>query len=481
MGAKADDSSGTDTFTALRNQLPGLSISTSRAPAGAAQEPVSPTARLVKDVYVVVSIGFGAPLDLPVFRDGIQNQLARYRRFRSIQVMSKDGTPQWVVLTEVNVDSHIIVPTLDPAADPDKAVEDYVASLSTLPMDHSSPAWEFHILDIPTSEATWTAALRVHHSFGDGVSLITLLIASTCSATDPTRLPAMLPPPTRKGAIYACPRRPPPSATALAFLVWVFSYLMLAWHTVMDVWSFVATIVFMRDPPTLFMRGSGDGEPRRTRFVHRSLSLDDIKFLKDAMNCTVNDVLVGVTSAALSRYYFRNSGDTRTSKLCIRSILVVNLRPTDSLQTYVNMIESGDSNDVKWGNRLGYIILPFHLAMHNDPLEYVRKAKKIVERKKRSLEVIFTNMVTEFTLKLFGAKAGAFIFSRMLKHISIGFSNVTGPTEHVVLCGHPVTFIAPSAYGLPEALFIHYQSYGSTMKLIKGAASSLPTTSIKND
>lgn len=170
------------------------------------------------------------------------------------------------------------------------------------------------------------------------------------------------------------------------------------------------------------------------------------------------------------------------------------------------MIESGDSNDVKWGNRLGYIILPFHLAMHNDPLEYVRKAKKIVERKKRSLEVIFTNMVTEFTLKLFGAKAGAFIFSRMLKHISIGFSNVTGPTEHVVLCGHPVTFIAPSAYGLPEALFIHYQSYGSTMKvilavdetvfpdyhqllddffeslqLIKGAASSLPTTSIKND
>ncbi|XP_024316939.1 O-acyltransferase WSD1 isoform X2 [Brachypodium distachyon] len=451
MGARTD---GTDASAALRNRLPGLSISTSRTPAGrgAAQEPVSPTARLVKDVYIVVSFGFGAPLDLPVFRDGIQNQLARYRRFRSIQVMSKEGTLQWVVGTEVNVDSHIIFPTLDPAAvaaDPDKAVEDYVASLSTLPMDHTRPAWEFHLLDIPTSEATFTAAARVHHSFGDGVSLITLFIAATRSAADPTRLPAMLPPPKRKGAIYALQRRPSPTAGFLAFLVWVCSYLVLAWHTVVDVWSFVATIVFIRDPPTLFMHAS-NSETRRTRFVHRSLSLDDIKFLKNVMNCTVNDVLVGVTSAALSQYYFRNSGDTRTSKLCVRSILIVNLRPTDSLQTYVNMIESGDSNDVKWGNRFGYIILPFHIAMHNDPLEYVRKTKRMVERKKRSLEVIFTNMVTEFTLKFFGAKAGAFIFNRMFKHVSIGFSNVSGPTEQVVFCGHPVKFIAPSVYGPPQ-------------------------------
>uniref|UniRef100_A0A453LFI5 O-acyltransferase WSD1 C-terminal domain-containing protein n=1 Tax=Aegilops tauschii subsp. strangulata TaxID=200361 RepID=A0A453LFI5_AEGTS len=47
-------------------------------------------------------------------------------------------------------------------------------------------------------------------------------------------------------------------------------------------------------------------------------------------------------------------------------------------------------NDVAWGNQLGYILLPFHLAMHNDPLAYVRKAKMTVDRKKSSLEAIFT-------------------------------------------------------------------------------------------
>jgi hypothetical protein len=116
----------------------------------------------------------------------------------------------------------------------------------------------------------------------------------------------------------------------------------------LDVAAFFATILFLRDPHTLFKRVS-HGEHQRKRLVHRGLSLDDVKFVKNVMNCvssinslvflssisnffaktgmksfhyclkmtemlhmsgqTVNDVLVGVTYAALSRYYFRNKGD----------------------------------------------------------------------------------------------------------------------------------------------------------------------------
>jgi hypothetical protein len=49
-------------------------------------ELVSPSARLVEDFYIVVVIGIGTPIDLPVARAGIEAQLARYPRFRSIQV-----------------------------------------------------------------------------------------------------------------------------------------------------------------------------------------------------------------------------------------------------------------------------------------------------------------------------------------------------------------------------------------------------------
>lgn len=66
------------------------------------------------------------------------------------------------------------------------------------------------------------------------------------------------------------------------------------------------------------------------------------------------------------------------------------------------MMDSGKHNDLRWGNRLGYIMLPFEIAMHDDPLDYVRNAKKTVDRKKHSLEAIVTRVVTETVTKLLG-------------------------------------------------------------------------------
>jgi hypothetical protein len=197
------------------------------------------------------------------------------------------GKPRWVQTT-VNVDDHIIVPRLDPAAvacDPEKAVEDYVSSLSMLPMDRGRPLWEFHFLDVPTSEATSTTVLRLHHSIGDGASLMTLLMASSLSTADPSRLPAMPPLPNRTGPIYQ--RRPrPPLSSGEALLAWVWSYLVLAWNTLVDGVLLLATMLFLSDPHTLFKRADGGSRSHRhMRFLHRSLSLDDVKLVKTAMNC----------------------------------------------------------------------------------------------------------------------------------------------------------------------------------------------------
>jgi hypothetical protein len=189
----------------------------------------------------------------------------------------KNAKPRWV-RTKVNLDDHIIFPHLDPAAtSADRAVEDYVSSLSTLPMDHSRPLWEFHVLDFPTSEAAAAVAIRMHHSLGDGVSLISLLMACTRSAADPSRLPAL--PPSSSGA-----GRPALSAGVLALAAWVWSLLVLAWNTLLDVMRFVATSLFLRDTRTPFMGAEGV-EFRRKRFLNCTLSLDDVKFVKNAMKC----------------------------------------------------------------------------------------------------------------------------------------------------------------------------------------------------
>ncbi|VAI20895.1 unnamed protein product [Triticum turgidum subsp. durum] len=311
-------------------------------------EPMSPTGRILEEmgVCIVVLMGLGTPVNLPVFRAGIETELVtRFPRFRSVQVMdgSKDGKPGWVQ-TKVNVDDHIVFPVLDPAAvvfDPEKTVEDYVASLSTLPMDRRRPLWEFHFLDFPTSEATSTAVLRLHHSIGDAMSIMTLFMASSCSTADPARLPAMPPPPKRTGAIYQ--PQPRPALSSLGdYLAWAWSYFVLVWHTLVDIILLAATVLFLSDPRTLLTRGDNGESHRRKRFVHRSISLDDVKLIKTTMNCTLNDVLVGVTSAALSRYYFRKSGHTNTKSICLRSFVPVNIRPISSRQTYVTKVETGN-------------------------------------------------------------------------------------------------------------------------------------------
>ena len=70
-------------------------------------------------------------------------------------------------------------------------------------------------------------------------------------------------------------------------LTWVWSYLVLAWNTLVDTVLLLATILFLSDPRTLFSRAGGGRRKahRRTRFVHRSLSLDDVKLIKTVMNC----------------------------------------------------------------------------------------------------------------------------------------------------------------------------------------------------
>ncbi|CAN6363567.1 unnamed protein product [Urochloa humidicola] len=448
---------------------PMLSIDTSRRVVASGEaaddEPLSPIAQMFNDLYIIAVVGLATPIDVEPARVGLEVTLVRHPRFCSIRVNDGDKEPRWV-RTTVNLDDHIIFPDIDAAAiaaDPDKVLEDYVSSLSTLPMDQSRPLWELHVLDFPTSEAASAVVFRLSHALGDGVSLVSLLLACTRSAADPEALPAM-PPPAWGGGEGRRRRQP---AFAAAWWWALLSCVVLAWHTVVDVARFVALALgIVRDPRTVFTGVKGV-ELRRKRFVSRGLSLDDVKHVKNALGCTVNDVLVGVTSAALSRYYFRKSDDHTTRKgVCLRSLLMANVRSTPGIQELAHMMESSKQNGVNWGNKIGQIILPFHIAMHDDPLEYVSIAKKIVDRKKHSLEVFFTHGIGKRVTKLLGVKVSGAIFQRMITNTTMPFSNMVGPVEQVEFYGHRVVYIAPSVCGHPSALTIQWQSYANTIRVV---------------
>lgn len=60
--------------------------------------------------------------------------------------------------------------------------------------------------------------------------------------------------------------------------------------------------------------------------------------------------------------------------------------------------------EAKWGNWIGYVLLPFIIGLREDPLDYVRQAKATIDRKKHSFEALFTFSVAELVLKIFGIK-----------------------------------------------------------------------------
>ncbi|KAG9133816.1 hypothetical protein Leryth_027503 [Lithospermum erythrorhizon] len=123
-------------------------------------------------------------------------------------------------------------------------------------------------------------------------------------------------------------------------------------------------------------------------------------------------------------------------------------------------------SNAKWGNLIGYSLMPVTIALKNDPLSYIREAQAIIKRKKLSLESRFSYAIIKLGCKFLGVKATSWLTYKLLFNTTILFSNVVGPREEVSFFDHPLTFLAPSVHGLPFALIIHYQSYMNKMTIV---------------
>ncbi|XP_010266526.1 PREDICTED: O-acyltransferase WSD1-like isoform X2 [Nelumbo nucifera] len=437
------------------------------------EQPLSPAARIFREpnfnCYIIAIMGCKTKIDPDVIKAGLETTLLKHPRFSSIQVASegKSGEMNWV-RTKVDLDNHVIVPELDPNMESlDQFLEDYVSDLTRTAIDMSKPLWELHLLNVKTSEAEAVGVFRIHHSLGDGMSLISLLLACTRKSSDGGALPTI---PVQKRAA---------TGTSGSWFLWVLSSVLavlhLLWNSTVDIFKFLATSVFIKDTDTPLKGGRGVGFTRK-RFVHRTVSLDDIKLVKNELKMTINDVVLGVTQGGLSRYLNRRYGESKMDEeatrkrnnlpkhIRLRAALLVNIRPSTGIQALADMMDN--KSEAKWGNWLGYVLLPFKIALHDDPLDYVREAKATIDRKKISLESMFTFVCATIIVKSIGQKAAALLCHRILSNTTMSYSNVVGPVEEISFCGHPIVYLAPSVYGHPHALTIHFQSYMDKMTIV---------------
>ncbi|CAG7879221.1 unnamed protein product [Brassica rapa] len=442
------------------------------------EEPLSPMARVFQspdvDYCVVTIMGFKTKICPDVLIDALKHNVSKLPRFST--KLTENGA-KWIE-AKINVQDHVAVPYIDPeeiGEDGQGFVDDYISRLTMIPLDRSRPLWDIHILNVKTSDAEAVGVIRSHHSLGDGMSLISLMLACTHKTLDPqnTAIPSLK---RRETVLHGLRKQ----GWFLRLRCTVCSIATLLWNTLVDMLLLLATVLFLKDTKTPLTGGEDTGRNRK-RFYHRVISLDDIKLIKNAMNMSINDVLVGVTQATLSRYlsrlYVNEQGKNNEEddgaltsypnrlpdRLRFRAACAVNLRSDIGFKPLADMMAKDSKG--RWGNYFSFIILPLSIGLQTDPLVYLKLSKATMARKKHSYHAALVYFIIKMVLMVFGTKAAATLFNQPVKNLTACVSNVVGPMDEISFRGHPIAYIAFSSYGHSQALLVHYISYAGKMMI----------------
>ncbi|KAF5182857.1 O-acyltransferase wsd1-like, partial [Thalictrum thalictroides] len=173
---------------------------------------------------------------------------------------------------------------------------------------------------------------------------------------------------------------------------------------------------------------------------------------------TINDVLFGVVSSGLTRYLDLQSSNKIKEGLQITGLAMVNIRKQPGLQEFANLMKNKSSS--RWGNQFGFIQLPLYYHKDiNDPLQYVKRTKAMLDRKKLSLEAYFTYRIGKLVMSLLGPKVAALLNYRIICNTSFTISNVVGPQEEIMFAENPIAYMRVNSTSLAHAITMHMVSY----------------------
>lgn len=189
-----------------------------------------------------------------------------------MQKKNKRGRDVWVPV-EVDIDAHVSEST--EFTETEKAapqfIQNYVSNLENFPpMDSSRPLWHCHIVNGTSGVAASHMVIRVHHAFGDGTSLMSLLLACSRRVGSPGQLPAVPAPSMKRKEKHL-------------LLRWFWFPIFLVWNTVIGVLLFLFTILWFRDSDSI-IKGYNGVEKAKKKIVYSIIEIDDMRVVKDAVN-----------------------------------------------------------------------------------------------------------------------------------------------------------------------------------------------------
>ncbi|XP_047337346.1 wax ester synthase/diacylglycerol acyltransferase 11-like [Impatiens glandulifera] len=422
-------------------------------------EPLSPSGRMFLrpefDQIIHCVIGFDCEIDVEAIKLEMgKSAMVQHPRFSSLFIRDRHGRERWRKV-QVDIDRHFIVhegpivgdSVSDNIITDEDSVNNYIADLSvSSPLDTDKPLWEYHFL-----KAHKCAVLRLHHSLGDGISLMSLFLACCRRYDDPSQLPTIL-------------TAGPPGERSKGLNPWkgLWKLAMAAWLTVLYVFELGMRILFLKDKKTILSGGNGvELWPRK--IATAKLILEDMKVVKKSIaNSTINDVLMAVISSGLSKYLKLRSPNALPEGHRITGVAFVNLRKQPGQLELSQLMKSKSKSGSWWGNKIGIVLLPFGYQVGGtttDPLQSLRWAKAMVDKKKLSLESLFSHKFGVLFMSCFGPKVATSVIRRVINNTTFTISNVVGPQEVVTLAGHKIAYIRVNISSFSHAISMHMVSY----------------------
>ncbi len=363
---------------------------------------------------------FEKPLQYEHVLAVLEERLLIHPRFRQRVVENRGALrtrSYWQTDPEFDLRAHVGRIVL-PSPGDTKTLNDTVSRLLTAPLDLNRPLWTFTLIEGYEGGSVFFG--RIHHCIGDGVALVRVLLSlADESAGGPPQRGDPLPLLTRaaarpKVAISQEGRKRAGQPAHLLSLVAKGGQLAGKFVAVLAKLALMTT-----DDKTAFKGEVGVG---KAVAWSRGIPLDDVKFVKNTMGATVNDVLVAAMAGAL-RHYVETRGDNPEGKQ-IRAMVPVDIRAP---------------HDTKLTNRFALVYLPMPIGIA-DPIDRLLETKRNMDAIKRSPEALVTYQAIA-GLGVLSDKIARSVRGYFAGKVSMVLTNVPGPTRKLYFAGKPLDTI----------------------------------------
>jgi len=394
---------------------------------------------------------FDDPVDWERVKQITQRRLVdRYPRFRQRVVESRLPlrTPSWEDDPDFSLEHHMHHLAL-PAPGDDRALQELLSDLMTMPLDRNRPLWHTYLVDGYGDGAAMIC--RMHHCIADGIALAQVMLSLTDSGPqDEAEAPDMPRPPARRGGLLGAAASSAEATLTLAgriasqtlrqggeIALYPPHANRLAGALARDAATAVRLVLTPADAATAI---KGDpGISRRVAWT-KPLRLSEIKRIAHAEKATVNDVLLTAVSGAL-RHYLQDRGSAVTE---IQAMVPFNLRPLD------------EPVPQELGNKFGMVFLPLPVGVSGSYRRLVEVHKRMTEIKQGRDGPVSYSMLSVFGLTPEPVERR--IIDTFSGKGTAVMTNVPGPKKPVYLAGTPVRtvlFWAPTSghIGMSVSIF----------------------------